>query len=149
LVDIGIDAYLIAASLNAVLAQRLVRKICPKCKEIYKVGGHIQKYVERAGVKPEELYHGAGCDYCRGSGHIDRVGIYELLTIDEQFRDMINKDPSANSMRQVFCQSGRRTLFDDGIVKVKQGLTTIKEVLRVTEVYGRNENEVFVENINA
>jgi type IV pilus assembly protein PilB len=149
LVDIGIDAYLIAASLNAVLAQRLVRKICPKCKEIYKVSENISSYVERAGVRPEQLYHGAGCDYCRGSGYVDRVGIYELLVIDDQFRDMINKDPSTNNMRQVFRQSGRRSLFDDGIIKVKRGLTTIKEVLRVTEVYGKNENEVFVENINS
>jgi len=149
LVDIGIDAYLIAASLNAVLAQRLVRKICPKCKQIYKVSKHIRKYVERTGVEPEQLYHGAGCDYCRGSGYVERVGIYELLVIDDQFRDMINKDPSAHNMRQAFCQSGRRSLSDDGIIKVKRGLTTIEEVLRVTEVYGRNEAEVFVENINA
>jgi len=140
---------LIAASLNAVLAQRLVRKICPKCKQIYKVSKHIRKYVERTGVEPEQLYHGAGCDYCRGSGYVERVGIYELLVIDDQFRDMINKDPSAHNMRQAFCQSGRRSLSDDGIIKVKRGLTTIEEVLRVTEVYGRNEAEVFVENINA
>ncbi len=149
LVDIGIDAYLIAASLNGVLAQRLVRRICPKCKQIYNVSEHMRKYVESAGVGSEELYHGAGCDYCRGSGYVGRVGIYELLVIDDEFRDMINKDPSATNMRQVFRSGGRRTLFDDGIIKVKRGLTTIEEVLRVTEVYGKNENEVFVENISA
>ena len=147
LVDIGIDPYLIAASLNAVLAQRLVRKICPKCKEIYQVSEHIHGYLERAGLGSQELYHGAGCDHCRGSGYVGRVGIYELLVIDEKFRDMIHKDSSIDSMRRVFCQSGRRSLFDDGIIKVKQGLTTIEEVLRVTEVYGQNENEVFVENV--
>jgi type II secretory ATPase GspE/PulE/Tfp pilus assembly ATPase PilB-like protein len=79
---------------------------------------------------------------------VGRAGIYELLVLDEQFRDMINKDPSVNNMRRVFHESGRRTLFDDGILKVKQGLTTIEEVLRVTEVYGKNEDEVFVENID-
>jgi len=147
LVDIGIDAYLIAASLNAALAQRLVRKICPKCKEVYQASEHIHKYLERAGVESQELFHGAGCDHCRGSGYVGRVGIYELLVIDEQFRDMIHKDSSINNMRRVFYQSGRRSLFDDGIIKVKQGLTTIEEVLRVTEVYGQNENEVFVENV--
>jgi type II secretory ATPase GspE/PulE/Tfp pilus assembly ATPase PilB-like protein len=62
---------------------------------------------------------------------------------------MINKDPSAGSMRRAFREAGQRSLCDDGILKVKQGLTTIEEVLRVTEVYGINENEVFVENINA
>ncbi len=149
LVDIGIEPYLIAASLNGVVAQRLVRKICPKCKQIYEVTENVARYVKQAGIKPDQIYHGAGCDDCRGSGYVGRVGIYELLTIDERFRDMINKDSSVNNMRRVFHESGRRSLFDDGILKVKQGLTTIEEVLRVTEVYGKNEDEVFVENIDA
>ncbi len=148
LVNIGIDAYLIAASLNAVLAQRLVRKICPSCKEVYEAPENVRKYVERAGVRPKELLHGAGCEKCRNSGYIGRVGIYELLVIDEQFRDMINKDSSAENMRRTFYESKASSLFDDGIKKVKQGITTIEEVLRVTEVYGQNEKEVFVENIN-
>lgn len=139
LVNIGIDAYLIAASLNGVLAQRLVRKICPKCKELYKVPEHMRKYVKKTGVDPEQLFHGKGCDNCRGSGYLGRVGIYEFLVIDDLFRDMINKDPSVGSMRKVFHDSGRNSLFDDGIIKVKQGLTTIEEVLRVTEIYGQNE----------
>lgn len=146
LVNIGIDAYLIAASLNGVLAQRLVRKICPKCKQVYEVSEHIRKYVESAGVKPEELVHGTGCDYCRGSGYVGRTGIYELLIIDDKFRDMINKDASISGMRRVCRKSGHASLFDDGINKVKQGITTMDEVLRVTEVYGRSEEEVFVEN---
>ncbi len=148
LVDIGIEPYLIAASLNGVLAQRLVRKICPKCKEVYQMSEHMARYVEKAGVEPGEIYHGAGCDDCRGSGYLGRVGIYELLIIDEQFRDMINKDTSVNNMRRTFHESSRRNLFDDGIMKVKQGLTTMEEVLRVTKVYGENENEAFVENTN-
>jgi len=148
LVDIGIEPYLISASLNGVLAQRLVRKICPKCKEIYHVSEHVARYVEKEGVEPGQIYHGAGCDYCRGSGYVGRVGIYELLIIDEQFRDMINKDSSVNNMRRSFHESGRRSLYDDGILKVKQGLTTMEEVLRVTKVYGKNENEDFVENTN-
>ncbi len=146
LVNIGIDAYLIAASLNAVLAQRLVRKICPKCKQIYQMPEHLWKYVENAGVQPEQLFHGVGCEHCRDSGYIGRVGIYELLVIDDMFRDMINKDPSVSNMRRAFRESGQPSLFDDGIIKVKQGLTTIEEVLRVTEAHsepikaGPNEN---------
>jgi len=147
LVNIGIDAYLIAASLNGVLAQRLVRKICPKCKELYKVPEHMREYVKKTGVDPGQLFHGKGCDNCRGSGYLGRIGIYEFLVIDDLFRDMINKDPSVSSMRRVFHDSGRNSLFDDGIIKVKQGLTTIEEVLRVTEIYGQNENEAFVENV--
>jgi len=144
LVNIGIDSYLIAASLNAALAQRLVRRICPDCKRIYKVPENMRKYVEKAGVKPEELFIGAGCDKCRGSGYAGRIGIYELLVIDDTFRDMINKDSSVSNMRRVFHEIKQPSLFDDGIRKVKRGLTTIEEVLRVTEVYGQNENEVFI-----
>jgi len=146
LVDIGIEPYLIAASLNGVLAQRLVRKICSNCKEIYQVTKNVARYVEMAGVDPGQIYHGTGCDRCRGSGYVGRLGIYELLIIDEPFRDMINKDSSVNNMRRTFHESGRRSLYDDGMLKVKQGLTTIEEVLRVTKMYGENENETFDEN---
>jgi type IV pilus assembly protein PilB len=147
LVNIGIDPYLIAASLNGVLAQRLVRRICPKCKELYQIPEHMRKHVENSGIRPEELLHGAGCDHCRNSGYIGRIGIYELLIIDDKFRDMINKDSSVANMRRVFQESGQPSMFYDGIIKVKQGVTTIEEVLRVTQVYGKSEEEVFVENI--
>jgi len=147
LVNIGIDPYLIAASLNAVLAQRLVRKICTKCKEPYQIPENMRKYAERAGVQPQELFHGAGCDKCRHSGYQGRIGIYEFLVVDEKFTDMINQDPSVANMRRAFRESGNPTLFDDGIKKVKRGLTTIEEVLRVTEVYGKSEEEAFEENL--
>ena len=76
-----------------------------------------------------------------------RVGIYELLVIDEQFRGMINKDSSVSNMRRAFYESEQPSLYNDGIRKVQQGLTTIEEVLRVTEVYGQSKEEVFVENM--
>jgi type IV pilus assembly protein PilB len=147
LVNIGIEPYLIAASLNAVLAQRLVRKICPKCKEKYRVPENMHKHVQRSGIKPEQIFHGAGCDYCRGTGYVGRVGIYELLVVDEVFRNMISKDSSVDNMRRTFYESKRSSLFDDGIEKVKQGLTTMEEVLRVTEIYGQDDEEAVVENI--
>ena len=136
LVNIGIEAYLIAASLNAVLAQRLVRKICPACKEPYKAPKNVSKYLKSSGLKPEELYKGAGCDKCRHSGYVGRIGIYELLIIDDNFRNIISSDPSVANMRRAFHESNQRSLFEDGIMKVKQQHTTIDEVLRVTEVYG-------------
>ena len=147
LVNIGIDPYLIAASLNAAVAQRLVRRICSKCKQVYQVPEQMLKYVQRAGIKPGELMHGAGCEACRGSGYSGRVGIFELLLIDDKFRDIISQDSSVNNMRRAFRASGRDTLFDDGIKKIKAGLTTLEEVLRVTEVYGQSEDEVFTENM--
>jgi type IV pilus assembly protein PilB len=148
LVNIGIEPYLLAASMNAVLAQRLVRRVCSKCKETYKSPDRLRKYIERAGFNPNELVRGKGCDSCRGSGYVGRAGIFELLILDDKFRDMVNRDASVNSMRRAFRESGRNTLFDDGMKKVKQGVTTIEEVLRVTEVYGQSEDEVFVENMN-
>ncbi len=133
LVNIGIEPYLIAASLNGILAQRLVRRICSKCKEPYKIPDNMMKYAEEAGIRPGEMMHGRGCDACRGSGFAGRAGIFELLIIDDHFRDIINLDSSVNSMRKAFRQSGQDTLFQDGVKKVKHGVTTLEEILRVTE----------------
>ncbi len=148
LVNIGIEPYLIAASLNAAVAQRLVRRICPKCKQPFKVPDHMRKYIERGGGNPNAIIHGAGCDACRGSGYVGRAGIFELLVIDDKFRDMIHTDTSVSGMRRAFRESGRDTLFEDGMKKVIQGVTTIEEVLRVTEVYGTSDDEEFTENVH-
>ncbi len=147
LVNIGIEPYLVSASLNAVLAQRLVRRICPECQEKYEVSKNMRKYVERAGINPDQLMRGRGCDNCRESGYAGRLGIYELLVVDEWFRDMINKASSVSNMKKAFAKTSQISLHEDGIEKVKQGLTTIEEVLRVTEIYGKNSNEEFTENI--
>lgn len=134
LVNIGVDSYLIAAALNTVLAQRLVRKICDNCKQPYSVPKSMRKYIERAQIAPSQLLQGKGCEACRGSGYVGRVGIYELLIVDDKFRTEIGRDASVSNMRQAFHQSNQPSLFDDGLEKVKQGLTTIEEILRVAEV---------------
>jgi type IV pilus assembly protein PilB len=146
MVNIGIDPYLIAAALNGVLAQRLVRKICSKCKAPWDVPENMGRYIERSGISSDHLVFGAGCDNCRGSGYSGRLGIYELMVIDDKFRDMINMDSSVSNMRRAFQASGLPALFDDGMKKVERGLTTVEEVLRVTEVYGITADEEFVEN---
>ncbi len=129
LVDIGIEPYLIAASLNGILAQRLVRRICPGCKQPYKAPEQFNQYLKGEDIKPNQIFHGAGCDKCRGSGYAGRIGIYEMLTVDDKFRNVITSDSSVSNMRRVFCESGGVTLYDDGIRKVKKGLTTLDEVL--------------------
>ena len=134
LVNIGIEPYLIAASLNGILAQRLVRRICTNCKEPFTVPDNLHKYLDAAHIEAHELMHGAGCDQCRDSGYAGRCGIHELLIVDEEFRQIINCDASVNSMRTAFRKSGWPNLFEDGLLKVKDGLTTIEEVLRVAEV---------------
>lgn len=137
LVNVGVDPYLIAASLNGVLAQRLVRRICENCKEPYEVPENMKKHLAGVGGDDVQVMHGAGCDKCRGSGYSGRVGIYELLIVDDNLRAAINKDASVDNMKRAFARSGRNSLFDDGMLKVKQGQTTIEEVLRVTEVFDR------------
>jgi type IV pilus assembly protein PilB len=133
LVNIGIEPYLIAASLNAIIAQRLIRRICPHCKENARVPDNLRKHLDRAQIDPSQIWQGKGCDKCRNSGYAGRAGIYELLIVDEKFREMINTDSSVNNMRKAFAASGWPSLFEDGLVKVKNGITTIEEVLRVTE----------------
>lgn len=134
LVNIGIEPYLIAASLNGILAQRLVRRICSNCKEPFAAPDSLRKYMEMGGIEPGELMHGKGCDQCRNSGYSGRCGIHELLIVDDEFRRIINTDASVNSMREAFRKSGWPNLFADGLSKVKKGVTTIEEILRVAEV---------------
>jgi type II secretory ATPase GspE/PulE/Tfp pilus assembly ATPase PilB-like protein len=148
LVDIGIEPYLIAASLNGIIAQRLVRMICYNCKQPHKAPEQFSRYLKSEDIKSEQLFYGAGCDKCRGSGYIGRLGIYEMLPVNSKFRETITKDSSVNTMRKVFRDSGGLTLYDDGIRKVKKGLTTLEEVLRVTDVYGKNDEEELVENLS-
>ena len=143
LVDIGIEPYLIAVSLNAVLAQRLVRKICTNCQEVYEAPYNMRPYIEAAGIEPGDLVKGAGCSQCRQSGYVGRAGIFELMVMDDKFKAIINSDSSQNSMMQAFVESDAATLFDDGMIKVKNHITTIEEVLRVTEVYGDTEEKNF------
>jgi type IV pilus assembly protein PilB len=139
LVDIGIEPYLISASLNSILAQRLVRRICPKCKTQYKVPEDMLKSFAETGLSENELFHGSGCDACRNSGYQGRIGIYELLLVDEAFGDMIAKDCSITNMRAAFAASKQSSLYADGIAKVRAGLTTLEEVLRVTEAYAQDK----------
>ena len=143
LVDIGVEPYLIAASLNSVLAQRLVRKICPNCKRPLnnEESERMKNIIAQSGLNPDQLAIGDGCDHCRNSGYSGRLGIYELLIVENNFRQAIVADTSIDTMRKIFKQSGRKSLYQDGISKVAQGLTTFDEVLRVTELHETEQNE--------
>ena len=132
LLNIGVESYLVSASLQAVLAQRLVRKICNNCKEPYEPAPNIRRAVERAAGEVETFYRGTGCPKCRNSGFSGRIGIYELLVPDDEIRDKIVATPSIIELRQLAIQRGMIQLRDDGMGKVKAGITTVEEVLRVT-----------------
>jgi type IV pilus assembly protein PilB len=132
LINIGVEPYLVAASLRAILAQRLVRKICTHCKEPYEPSAALRRAFERSGGQVETFYQGHGCSHCRKSGYSGRIGIYELLIPSDQMREQLNAAPSINELRRMATESDMTTLRDDGMAKVKAGITTIEEVLRVT-----------------
>ncbi len=132
LINIGVEPYLVAASVQAVLGQRLVRKICTHCKEPYDPPANIRKAVENAAGEVEQFYRGMGCGKCRKSGFSGRIGIYELLVPDDTMRDRITGSPDVNDIRRWARENGMLSLRDDGMAKVRAGLTTVEEVFRVT-----------------
>jgi type II secretion system protein E len=135
LIDMGIEPFLVASSVEAVLAQRLVRTICPYCKIEQRVEG---AYLRKVGFPEEEIdtarfYRGAGCEHCRQLGYQGRMGIYELLLLNESIRPLILSRAAASTIAQRAIEAGMRTLRVDGWNKVRSALTTIEEVLRVTQ----------------
>ena len=135
LVDMGIEPFLVASSVEAVLAQRLVRTICPKCKTVQKIDS---EYLMKAGFPVAELptaefWHGVGCENCRQLGYQGRIGIYELLLVNEGIRPLVLDRKPASTIAQKSIELGMRTLRDDGWRKVRAGRTTVEEVLRVTQ----------------
>jgi type II secretion system protein E len=136
LTDMGIEPFLIASSVEAVMAQRLVRTICPTCKTEQKVN---PDYLRKIGFPENEIgtakfWHGAGCENCRQQGYKGRKGIYELLIVTEALRTLIMNREPATTIAQLAIEHGMRTLRTDGWLKVKEGTTTIEEVLRVTQM---------------
>jgi len=133
LINIGVEPYLIGAACNGTLAQRLVRKICDHCKEQEKPDEHIAEHLAMHGVALDEVWVGKGCDRCRNTGYAGRLGLYELLLLDDTLRDKIAGNPSVTEFRRMCVERGMVTLREDGFKKVAAGQTTVDEVLRVTE----------------
>ena len=136
LTDMGIEPFLIASSVEAVQAQRLVRTICPHCKTEQKVDHNYLRRIgfPEADIGSAKIWHGAGCDQCRGQGYQGRKGIYELLIVTEALRPLIMNRANASTIAQRAIEAGMRTLRTDGWKKVKEGTTTIEEILRVTQM---------------
>ncbi len=131
LVNMGVEPYLIAASVNMILAQRLVRRICPKCKTTYDPPRNVRRALERMGFEIPEFYRGVGCRSCRNTGYRGRIGVHELLCITEEMRDLIISNPSIAALRHLALQNGMVTLAHDGFRKVREAVTTIEEVLSI------------------
>ena len=135
LINIGVEPYLISASMNAVVAQRLVRKICDNCKTpVTNPREAIAAYLRKYGAEGSKIFQGAGCDKCRQTGYKGRLGIYELLLLNDDLRDVITSNPTLTDMRRKARELGMRSLREDGLLKVAAGMTTADEIMRVTEM---------------
>jgi len=134
LIDLGVPSYLVSASLIAVLAQRLVRKICPNCKEQYDPSHSIRRTAMQWAGQEIDFYRGLGCKKCRNSGYIGRIAIHELFIPDDKILDMITQDVPLKQLRLAAVENGMVPLHLDGIQKVRAGITTIDEILRVANI---------------
>ncbi len=132
LLDMGIENFLISSALLGVLAQRLVRVICPECKEEAPITPTLRAEMGHLGKKDVKVYHGKGCKACSQTGFRGRCGIYELLVIDDHIRELILKKSTAQTICDQARQTGMTTLREDGWDKVAKGITTVEEILRVT-----------------
>ena len=138
LLDMGIEPFLVASSVEGIVAQRLIRRLCPACRKAVKIDAAKKEFLKGEGFPVEELesktiYEPAGCDECRGSGFKGRTGIYEILLIDDHIRPYILNRAAASEIKHEALKHGLHTLRDDGWRKVLEGVTTVEEILRVSE----------------
>ncbi len=133
LINIGIEPFLVGAAVNSVLAQRLVRKICEHCKQDVEIKSDLAEFLTMHGINQKVVKHGKGCQRCRETGYSGRNGLYELLVLDDHTRDAIARNPNVTEFRRTCKERGMVSLRDDGMRKVGLGITTVEEVLRVTE----------------
>ena len=132
LFNLGIEPYLVGATVSGVLAQRLVRKLCQRCREPYEPNVNEKRQVEKFAGEVGNLFRPRGCAHCRNLGYSWRIGIYELLVPDDDMAERISNGATLNEIRQLAAGAGMRTLRMDGMEKVKAGITTLDEVYRVT-----------------
>jgi general secretion pathway protein E len=133
LMDLGLESFLLSSTVRGILAQRLVRVICPHCREkdlclvspeesaLFEIGPNV------------DLYRGKGCEKCTYTGYFGRIGIFELLIVDDDIRRLILRNADANELRQVAKEHGMTTLSQDGSAKIREGITTLSEIFRVTQ----------------
>ncbi len=133
LLDIGVESFLLSSTIRGILAQRLVRIICPHCKEKDPSVMSLEELAPFGIGADVDLYRGKGCEKCTFTGYFGRTGVFELLVVDDDMRRLILRSADANELRNMARKLGMKTLLEDGAVKVRKGLTTVNEVFRVTQ----------------
>jgi Type II secretory pathway, ATPase PulE/Tfp pilus assembly pathway, ATPase PilB len=136
LLDMKAESYLIASTVNVVIAQRLARRICPHCKTKYPAGGAAIAGLRRAFntidfSRQENFWRGAGCNQCAGSGFLGRVGIHEVLSVSSAIKEAILNKSSAETIRRIAIEEGMTTIAEDGFAKAESGITSVEEILRI------------------
>ena len=133
LLDLGVENFLLSSTIRGILAQRLIRKICPACKNL-DVSTANREELRACGIDADvPLYRGKGCEKCANTGFYGRGGIFELLVVEDELRKLILRNADANEIRDAARKHGMKTLLEDGADKVKAGITTLSEVFRVTQ----------------
>jgi type IV pilus assembly protein PilB len=135
LIDMGVKPFLVASSIQAAMGQRLIRMLCPNCKEVLKDPDPIM--LSAVGIKPEDLrgrklYRPVGCDQCKNSGYKGRKGIFELMEMNSVMREMVFRKEPVQKIKEQARISGMVTLLEDGVRKVFDGLTALEEVVTIT-----------------
>jgi type IV pilus assembly protein PilB len=133
LVNIGLEPFLVGAAVNAVLAQRLVRRLCSQCRAEKPPTEEMAEFLQIQGMATDKMWMPSGCEKCRSTGYSGRVGIYELLAVDDSLRDVIARNPNVSEFKRLCMERGMTTLRTDGLRKASEGRTSVSEVLRVTE----------------
>ncbi|WP_298718562.1 type II secretion system ATPase GspE [uncultured Oceanisphaera sp.] len=136
LLEMGVEDYLLTSTLNGVIGQRLVRVLCPHCKEGYQPLPELVKELKLTPLIPDEpirLYRPTGCARCAGTGYHGRLAIQELLTMNDDIRKLVLSHADAGQIQQAAIRNGMHTMYDDGLLKAQQGITNIEEVIRVTQ----------------
>jgi general secretion pathway protein E len=133
LLDMGVENFLLSSTVRGVLAQRLIRLICPACKEADPSTVDREELFKLDIDTAITLYRGGGCEQCAHTGYYGRAGIYELMIMDEDLRKLVLKNADSGQLREMARRHGMKTLLEDGAEKIRQGITTIREVLRVTQ----------------
>jgi type II secretory ATPase GspE/PulE/Tfp pilus assembly ATPase PilB-like protein len=138
LVDMGAQPFLVESTLIAVLAQRLVRKICNNCRKPYTPSLQEVAALNLPDIEIDDLnlFKGIGCTKCRGTGYFGRIAVFEVMPISEEIRSLIHKNAGAQDIKKQALKEGMHTLRESAIAKMKAGITTVEEVLRVTGRYG-------------
>jgi len=144
LIDMGIEPFLTTSSIIAIIAQRLVRVLCPQCKEIYQPDEEslFNLGLDKSALESNTFYRKKGCNFCMHTGFRGRTGIFEILVVDDEFKKLVLKTSDANQLNEQALKQGMITLQKDGILKAMKGITTIEEVLRVTRSLNRKDDIV-------